>query len=50
MHLCLIDVIIIPLIWPTNGHDDEVLARIKTVVIYWRLKFFGIFVEPFLEF
>lgn len=32
-NLCFVDVIVIPLIWPSNGHHDVVFTSVKTEIV-----------------
>ena len=49
MYLGLIYVVIIPFVRSTDGHDDEILSRVKTEIVDRRLKLFGIFFESLLQ-
>ena len=48
-YLSLINVIIVPLIRPSNDHHDEVLAVVRTKVVHGRLQEVLVLGDPFGE-
>ncbi len=46
-NLRLVDMIVLPLVWTSDGHDNEIPALVEAEVIYRRLKEPFVFVEPF---
>jgi hypothetical protein len=39
--------IVVPFIWPTDSHDDEIRTGVQTEVVDWGLQKIGIFCKPF---
>jgi hypothetical protein len=47
--LALFDVIILPLVWSTNNHDEELTVLPHHPVSYWRLEQVPVFFNPLLQ-